>query len=723
MSSIRQAQLTQQELISHLNDILEAVQPTEENASYWKLIKQSIQDTIQKQPLHQVRTYWLRLIEVFGNRLEKIETVIASLKASGVTPNPEKPNHTVYSIPYIINNLLNFPEILNHAEKCLAFFKAQDPNQFSIFIDELIQQGLVYLVQTQDPDQAYHTLLHAIEMRMDSFRKMQAILRSQWSQIDSTDRSPVGLFIAALAAFHDIVQGQGQYKNELESADIFWGFFQKVYQAHFKIRAPLELAKLAEIIIIDGTLLNISTSPQKENASFDIIQQKVRQSLHLQEQKSGPAFMVLEAGTRVLAQADTHRAVDPIVQALQFPNQEGCLPSDLKAVLRQVLLKGLKAQHFNEEQASALVDQQLLVFCILMGQNTRMMADGPFRKFRDTETSPSMQTLMQLFDLARAANQSSTQRGKFDAGINDFISQGLMPILTDNLVGPYSQSDFSQKQNDQQIAESYRATGQLTLAQAFQSPSLPDKLPPKWKGKLKNAWNVHAQLFLPIIHAALKEDRENRAPLLSCIIFCAANQQGLDMLASQPELLASLYQGVYGVKIAANLAFKEARQAAAAFMHLSQNREMSQALKGTIVPTEAITKLAQAKLQQFYQRLSYGQEEKQDTSPSFHRKKVSRTPTPTSKNNQEEKPEAPSIQPLRKNSDSPSTTHWLVRFLEKFKPCSSARKPTTPSAIKNDPAPAASQQARGPCFTFYPLSSTTGTTPPPTLSPKMKNKP
>jgi hypothetical protein len=580
--------LSAQELLAEVNLSIEnfknQINPT--NRLQWQEIIKYIDKNIALAETEEARdNFKLQLYRTFGNDLVKLNKVAETFANYQLTP--AHPHHHIKdTLPHILDYAMKMTSkdssVVQDDFLALINTSAEDNGiKFKELMDTVVIKGLAHLTKTQDPDQAYHTIAHAMEMQRDSSQKMRAIIlsyknlcpESAWAKMTEQTIERLCLITGALAAFHDIVQNKGQFKNEKESALEFCKIFKAEFISSYPDKEiPVFIEDLAEKIIIDGTLLNMSFSPPK-HTTLVVIQKQVLSDVGIGIEE-GSAQDIIETMAGILANNDVHRAGNKSTYEYQFRDEQGNplgkMPATLDELLVQTLTEGLQQEPYNLDRvtANALVVEQLEAFKILIGQNIRMMADGPFRKFRDNQ----MNEFMQLMDTARVASPE-----KFMQQIKSFSDGGT--IIINKLL---DEANFAKGMDPLELVKAYQVVKNVAAMQTFlQQMLLPNaaNIPPNLTGQINTVWDVHSKIFLPILHAAFKKSEQLASPelrenLMASIVFSAANQQGLNILAQEKNILCGLFKEVYGMEINSELTSFEFRVVASAYMSLSQDPEM-----------------------------------------------------------------------------------------------------------------------------------------------------
>jgi len=556
------------------------------NYQYLAIIYKDIKEKIE-QP-----GYVEKLTQTMGGNLEKLDNFIQVLKRSNLKPSGFPSDHTPRTIPELLDSVLNktkeqsSPNNKVFVDHMIALAADKPKSQeFTDRFKKVLVSGMLELMGIQDTNQNYHTILHALEMQMDSHLKMQTILdqnsvydpNSMWAKLKD---SPLSLVTAGLAAFHDIIQNQGQHTNERLSAEAFI----KHYNAEFKRdQSPEQIAAMGAVakdVTIKGTTLNMSFAPGTKHESLLAIENKVLEAFGKStENFDNSPDEVIKAMSGVLATNDIQRSSSTL--ALNYVVSEaGKLPQELESALKQTFIAHLQKEPFNfkydtpenKAKLNAFVDAVLPVFKILIGQNVRMMADGPFRSFGD---EASMKGLMGVEDAARVAGTSPEALQTFNEKIAGFITTHGNKII--GKLG--NEAGFNENMDNLEIVKMYVAAGNVNMAKILkdQVVHFDEDIFPVLAGKgITNACDVHGKILLPLLAEIFKgvENVKEKNDVMAAVIFCTSNQHGLDELVKRPDLLKQAFANDYGIKLGENLSESSARVVASALVSLQLDPEV-----------------------------------------------------------------------------------------------------------------------------------------------------
>lgn len=504
-------------------------------------------------------------------------------------------HYTKSCIDHMIDNAIDYSQNPSApTQNKFAKFLENPPKDFARRMGSVVTKGLAGIVRTQDMDQMYHTILHGLEMYYDSRHKIGQLT-------GGNNNSPIAIFGGALACYHDIVQGQGQYENEKRSAEEFYKIFAEEFKEDFKNdpNTLVSIEKASKDIIVEGTLLNINF-PAARHTPLLVIQHDLLNKIEIKI-PANSAQETIELVAGVLSSNDVHRAANNLSFDGTLELEE--MPPQFKTALRATLLDGLKKSgdfDLTTKDAETFLDKFFPSFEILIGQNVRMMADGPVkaRKFQDNDMDPvnltidvtggtemknvidvninvkdssklsSMSMLKNLFDGARLAvanGESKTYEAQLIA------NAPVIGIVAGALGG---EGAFGKGMDSLEIAKMYENDNKNNLSKALKDQMILTKV----KNQDTHAWAAHAKYFLPTLSNALKANPTLGKDLVGGMIFCAANQAGFNKLCNSPELLADLFQDIYKVDLPKNISTKDSRLAATAFMSLSQDPQAKKLL-------------------------------------------------------------------------------------------------------------------------------------------------
>jgi len=490
------------------------------------------------------------------------------------------PHYSTTCVAHMIDNAVYYSANASPPKENAFMQFLQDASKdpkFEERMKSVIVKGLAKIVRTQDTNQMYHTVLHALEMNSDSRNKMGALVGDK--------DAPIAIFAGALAALHDAVQGVGQYRNEKESADVF----NEIFAEEFKKPAQPDqnnpnavmadqntlnaIQSVSNSIIVEGTLLNMNAADPKKTPLL-VIQHDLLKSIDIKV-PSDSAQESIELAASVLSSNDVHRAANQL--SFDGPLSLAKMPKVSEDALRDTLFKGLiNSGDFDETkgEATAFLNKFFPSFEILIGQNIRMLSDGPWRKFRDNDI-----TIQNNDGTASQASSMEMLKDHFaDARLNASGSNPPKPqviaILAKSLKG---EADFGMGMNSLEIAEMYKADSKDNLSNAVKNQMILMDV----QGEPMHAWAAHAKYFLPTLSTALNSDSTKKSELVEGMLFSAANQAGFIELCRDKTLLTDLAKDLYKIDTPQpeKLTATDARVLATTFMSLSQDPKANQLLK------------------------------------------------------------------------------------------------------------------------------------------------
>jgi|GEM_PF-6754027 len=493
----------------------------------------------------------------------KIQRLLGIINKHQLTTFTSKGPDREETIGYIVDHLLNHEQNEKYKKEFFDFCqkeeKATDPE-----MHETYRAGMVELNRKQYVYQQYHTVLHALEMRNDCQRLLEKMMKD--SGFPKINRTLFSEIVGMIAAYHDIVQMEGQYQNEKQSADAFCRDFGAYFKAKGLSEAALKY--IADKLIIEGTLLSISFTPPQHTALHRIICD-VDQAFFPGSHESKEA-KVMDVATCALSNFDINRANSKENDVKEFPDE-------MKRTLLDELVPKLPPERkdFNPEAFFP-------VFQVLIGQNIRMMADGGMRSFK---TASDLALLQKAFDLARFAALYPGSK-EIQNEYQQFIEKNLTFFREKMNFG--GQIAFATGVNSAEAVETMKVFKFEKAAEQFQGDM-----------RTNNAWGDHAVMAKALSDAlpppnTTVTDPSKLAKVYGALIFAAANQKGLDYLAEDEFLLRKIYQDYYGKALPSVLSKGDAKYYAILHMsvemsvaHVPENTDPAYIQTNTLKPPYA----------------------------------------------------------------------------------------------------------------------------------------
>ena len=476
-------------------------------------------------------------------RLQDLAKVLCKHRVSPTTPKGDNP-----TVAYALMHFLNHKKNEVFAQQFFDHLKAMKskPAESKPLIAKLQQmriECLKEIYRTQDPNQAYHNPWHAGEMKSDA-EILKAL--SEIEAFKDIDQNLLLEIIKTLALTHDRVQGDGPFYNEKNSVLEFVKYHKNIFKGYLSEEA---LSYIADKVIVDGTLLNLAFGPSKHTAVHRITCDIDIDVIKDYSPRTKAGRDILDIVTAIVSFNDTNRSALR-QERLRFP-------------------KGMESALDALKKAAGIGDDmnRLQLFIILVGQNMRILADGQFRKFN---TDEGMAILKEAFTLARLATLSSDGV----AALHAFLSVPKnYNIIADTIRGALEgEIQFGSGMNSREASETLRRKGHDEAADILDEHMLQLETKEE-KGHLPNVWAIHTKESLPRLKANFPDQKAQNPNLISGLIFCAANQKGLELASrDEPESneeLRQVCEGNYAISFPDQLSDEQRKLTAIVLMSVA----------------------------------------------------------------------------------------------------------------------------------------------------------